>query len=205
MDEVIYMKRLRTAAALGMILAILLGDFADFRERLETVHSSVLRLHILANSDSDEDQARKLLVRDALLRHSEELFAGCDTLEEMRDRALEERETIRLIAQAALEETGCDDPVTVQLAQMEFDTREYEELTMPGGEYEALRILIGKGEGHNWWCVMYPPLCLPAVSPDAHFAPETAELLTQPEAYEVKFKCVELWEQYFGEPAHAYT
>ena len=79
------MKRLRTAAVLGMILAILLGDFADFRERLETVHSSVLRLHILANSDSDEDQARKLLVRDALLRHSEELFAGCDTLEEMRD------------------------------------------------------------------------------------------------------------------------
>lgn len=206
MDEVIYMKRLRTAAVLGMILAILLGDFADFRERLETVHSSVLRLHILANSDSDEDQARKLLVRDALLRHSEELFAGCDTLEEMRDRALEERETIRLIAQAALEETGCDDPVTVQLAQMEFDTREYEELTMPGGEYEALRILIGKGEGHNWWCVMYPPLCisegigvLPKQSEDklkAVLTDEEYDMITDG-GVNVKFRIAEILGKYF--------
>lgn len=190
------MKRLRTAAALGILLAILFGNYADFTSRVQHLRESVLRLHILANSDSDEDQARKLLVRDALLRHSEELFSGCTTLDEMRERAWEERETIRLIAQAALEKAGCEDSVTVQLAQMEFDTREYEEITMPGGEYEALRILIGKGEGHNWWCVMYPPLCLPAVSAEDSFDPETADILTQPEQYEVKFKCVELYEKY---------
>ena len=190
------MKRLRTAAFLGILLAILCGSQAGFTQRLRDLRADVLRLHILANSDSDEDQARKLLVRDALLSHADELFAGCTTLDEMRARAWEERETIRLIAQSTLEQNGCHDPVTVQLAQMEFDTRQYEEITMPGGEYEALRILIGSGEGHNWWCVMYPPLCLPAVSAEAYFDAETTDILTEPEAYEVRFKCAELWEAF---------
>ena len=190
------MKRLRTAAALGILLAILLGNYADFAHRLEKLRSDVLRLHILANSDSIEDQEVKLLVRDALLEQSEKLFAGCETLDEMKARAWEERETIRLIAQNVLEEYGSTDKVTVQLAQMEFDTRVYDEITMPGGEYSALRILIGEGEGHNWWCVMYPPLCLPAVSADAFFDPETEDFLENPQEYEVKFKCAELWEKW---------
>ncbi len=188
------MKRLKAAAAIGLLLAIFCGNYADFANRLHALHDNVLRLHILANSDSDEDQQLKLLVRDALLSHSEELFAGCETLEEMQARAWEERETIRLIAQNTLEQNGCDDQVTVQLARMEFDTRRYDEITMPGGEYEALRILIGEGEGHNWWCVMYPPLCLPAVSADACFDEETADFLTDPGQYEVRFRCAELWD-----------
>ena len=192
--EVIIMKKMRTAAVIGILLTILCGNYAEFAGRLQTLRESVLRLHILADSDSAEDQALKLLVRDALLEHAPQLFAGCETLEEMKQRAWEERETIRLIAEQTLEENGCDDPVTVQLAQMEFDPRVYDEITMPGGEYEALRILIGKGEGHNWWCVMYPPLCLPAVSAESCFDAETSDVLTRPEAYEVKFKCVELWE-----------
>lgn len=194
-DEVIPMKRLRAAAALGILLAILFGNYADFAQRIDHLRSNVLRLHILANSDAALDQELKLLVRDALLEQSERLFAGCETLDEMKARAWEERETIRLIAQDVLEEYGCTDKVTVQLAEMEFDTRQYEEITMPGGEYAALRILIGEGEGHNWWCVMYPPLCLPAVSADAFFDPETEDILEHPQSYEVKFKCAELWEQ----------
>lgn len=190
------MKRLRTAAALGILLAILFGNYADFAHRLENLRSNVLRLHILADSDSIEDQEVKLLVRDALLAQSERLFAGCETLDEMKARAWEERETIRLIAQQTLEDYGSTDTVTVQLAEMEFDTRVYDEITMPGGEYAALRILIGSGEGHNWWCVMYPPLCLPAVTADAYFDAETEELLTEPEQYEIKFKCAELWEKW---------
>ncbi len=188
------MKRLRSAAALGILLAILLGNYADFAHRLEHLRSNVLRLHILANSDAIEDQEVKLLVRDALLEQSEKLFAGCETLDEMKARAWEERETIRLIAQKALEDYGSADTVTVQLAEMDFDERQYDEITMPGGQYAALRILIGSGEGHNWWCVMYPPLCLPAVSADAYFDPETEDFLEHPQEYEVKFKCAELWE-----------
>ncbi len=189
--EVIYMKKLQTAMALGLIFAIAFGNFASFREHLNDLHSDVLRLHILANSDSEEDQELKLLVRDELLRCSEELFNGCETLDEMKERAVEERETIRLLAQHILEENGCHDTVTVQLVQMDFDERQYEELTMPAGAYDALRILIGKGEGHNWWCVMYPPLCLPAASEEQWFDDETTAILRQPEQFEVKFKCVE--------------
>ncbi|MBR3629542.1 MAG: stage II sporulation protein R [Oscillospiraceae bacterium] len=186
------MKKLQAAAAIGLILAIAWGNFASFQEHLQNLHSDVLRLHILANSDTPADQERKLLVRDELLRHSEELFSGCDTLAEMKQRALEKQETIRLLAQDVLKKHGCTDKVTVQLVQMDFDERQYDEITMPAGAYDALRILIGKGEGHNWWCVMYPPLCLPAASADAYFDEETSAILTQPEQFEVKFKCVEL-------------
>lgn len=189
------MKRIHTAAALGLILAIAWGNFAAFREHLQHLHSDVLRLHILADSDSAEDQSLKLLVRDELLRHSEELFAGCNTPEEMKARAFEQQDTIRDLAQNVLAQHGCTDSVTVQLVQMEFDERQYEEITMPAGTYDALRILIGKGEGHNWWCVMYPPLCLPAASDEAWFDEETTALLTRPEQFEVKFKCVELLEK----------
>ena len=185
------MKKLQTAMALGLVFAIAFGNFASFREHLNDLHSDVLRLHILANSDSEEDQELKLLVRDELLRCSEELFHGCETLDEMKARAIEERETIRLLAQHILEENGCHDEVTVQLVQMDFDERQYEEITMPAGAYDALRILIGKGEGHNWWCVMYPPLCLPAASEEQWFDDETTAILRQPEQFEVKFKCVE--------------
>ncbi len=189
------MKKLQTAAAIGLILAIVMGNFSAFRTHLQELHSNVLRLHILANSDSQEDQALKLMVRDELLRHSEELFSGCETLDEMKQRAQEQAEAIRQIAQDVLEQHGCTDRVTVQLVRMDFDERQYEEITMPAGVYDALRILIGKGEGHNWWCVMYPPLCLPAASAETYFDEETAAILTEPEQFEVRFKCVELWEQ----------
>lgn len=191
--EVIAMRKLELAAAIGLILAIVCGNFAEFTQRLGTLHSDVLRLHILADSDDPDDQALKLLVRDELLRHSEALFGDCTTPEEIKARAAQEQEQIRRIAQQVLEENGCTDKVTVQLVQMDFEERQYDDFTMPAGTYDALRILIGRGEGHNWWCVMYPPLCLPAASADDCFDADTAEMLEHPEEFEVKFKCVELW------------
>ncbi|HAJ97171.1 MAG TPA: stage II sporulation protein R [Ruminococcus sp.] len=190
------MRKFEFSAVLGLILALCWGNVAHFEQKLNDLQNGVLRLHILANSDSDRDQQLKLLVRDELLKQSEMLFSGCNTLDEMKERAVQQKETIRLIAQSVLEKNGCDDRVTVQLTEMEFDKREYEEITMPAGAYEALRILIGEGEGHNWWCVMYPPLCLPVASdPSEWFDGETVEILTQPEKYEVKFKCVEIWHE----------
>ncbi len=194
------MRKLELAIVMGIIGAIFCSSFADFAKRVDTLQKDVLRLHILADSDSAEDQELKLMVRDALLAHSEELFAGCDTPEEIRARAVEQQETIRLLAQSVVEENGCEDEVTVQLVQMEFDARQYEEITMPAGTYDALRILIGEAEGKNWWCVMYPPLCIPAaaeVTADAetaelYFDEETAEILEDAPKYEVKFKCLEL-------------
>ncbi len=196
------MKKLEIAVVLGLICAIFFSDFSGFAQRVKNLQENVLRLHILANSDSDEDQALKLKVRDALLEQSEALFAGCETPEEMRERAAAQKETIRLLAQAVVEENGSDDKVTVQLVQMEFDEKQYEEITMPAGEYDALRILIGEAEGQNWWCVMYPPLCIPAaadVTGDAeaaevYFDEETSEILTESRKFEVRFKCLEWWD-----------
>lgn len=196
------MKKLEIAVVLGLICSIFFSNFSEFAQRIESLQENVLRLHILANSDSDEDQALKLKVRDALLEQSETLFAGCETPEEMRERAEAQKETIRLLAQAVVEENGSDDKVTVQLVQMEFDEKQYEEITMPAGEYDALRILIGEAEGQNWWCVMYPPLCIPAaadVTGDAeaaemYFDEETSEILTESRRFEIKFKCLEWWD-----------
>ena len=197
------MKKFELAVVLGLVAAIFCGNLSEFAKCIEGLESSVLRLHILANSDSAEDQDLKLKVRDALLAQSDALFAGCDTPEEVRARALEEQETIRLLAQAVLEENGCDDQVTVQLVQMEFDARQYEEITMPAGNYDALRILIGEAQGQNWWCVMYPPLCIPAGAEleadtdtaELFFDPETFEILEDAPRYEVKFKCLEVWDE----------
>ncbi|MDE5885929.1 MAG: stage II sporulation protein R [Oscillospiraceae bacterium] len=189
------MKKLELAMALALILSIFLGNFAGFSRNLENLKHDVLRLHILANSDSDEDQALKLQVRDALLEQSEELFAGCETLEDMKQTVLTKQAEIQEIAEKTLRDAGCTDSVKVSLEKTRFDVREYENFTMPAGEYDALRILIGEAQGHNWWCVMYPPLCIPVAEPEQYFDDDTVELLEYPEKYEIKFKCVEIWEK----------
>ncbi|MDE5752921.1 MAG: stage II sporulation protein R [Oscillospiraceae bacterium] len=189
------MKKLELSMALALILSIFLGNFAGFSRNLENLKQDVLRLHILANSDSAEDQALKLQVRDALLEQSEELFAGCETLEDMKQTVLTKQAEIQEIAEKTLRDAGCTDSVKVSLEKTRFDVREYENFTMPAGEYTALRILIGEAQGHNWWCVMYPPLCIPVAEPEQYFDDDTVELLEYPEKYEIKFKCVEIWEK----------
>lgn len=189
------MNNIHTAAALGLIFAIALGSIGELAGRVEGLQENVLRLHILAASDSEEDQALKLQVRDALLAQSEALFGDCKSLAEMKARAIGEEDRIRALAEETLRENGCTDPVTVEVAETAFPVREYEDFTMPAGTYTALRILIGEGAGQNWWCVMYPPLCLPAASEaSAYFDGETVELLEAPETYEVKLKCVEVFQ-----------
>lgn len=197
------MRKFEIAAVLGIIGAIFCAELSGFAERINSLQENVLRLHILANSDTDEDQALKLKVRDALLEQSDTLFSGCETPEEIRARAVEKQETIRLLAQTVVEENGCEDEVVVQLVQMEFDEKRYEEITMPAGHYDALRILIGEAAGQNWWCVMYPPLCIPAAAEvtadketaEQFFDDETEEILENAPKFEVKFKCLEWWEK----------
>ena len=189
------MKKLETAMCIGLILSIFLGSLSGFTHKINALQNQVLRLHILANSDSETDQQLKLLVRDKLLEESETLFSDCETLEDMKHCAIEKQDTIRRIAENVLQEHGCQDSVSVQLVNMPFTAREYEQFTMPAGSYDALRILIGKAEGHNWWCVMYPPLCLPTAEPETYFDEETAEFLEHPQKYEIRFKCAELWNQ----------
>lgn len=199
------MKRTDIILFAGLAASIIFTNFCDFGKTLYSIENEVLRLHILANSDSDEDQALKLSVRDRLLEESDEIFHGCETLEQMKVRAEEMKDEINSIAYDVICENGSDYTVSTEVVNMEFDDREYGDITMPAGKYDALRITIGEAQGHNWWCVMYPPLCLPAaqdVEADEHVANEyfdekQMDVMQNPEKYQVKFKCVEWFRKLF--------
>ena len=161
--------------------------------------SQVIRLHVLANSDSEEDQALKLKVRDRVLETTSALLAG-ET--EPQAAAVLLNQHLDDIAQTAAQEIsaqGHDDRVEVRLEQTWFPTRQYQGISLPAGNYLALRVLIGAAEGHNWWCVVFPNLCLPAVSERALEAstltPGQISLLQEEEtSYVFRFKTLELWQ-----------
>ncbi len=200
--EVIDMKKSDIILLGGLIGAILFSNFAHFENTLNNIENDVLRLHILANSDSEEDQNLKLMVRDRLLENSEILFGGCDTLEEMESTAYDKLDEINSIVLDVINENGFDYSAETNLVNMEFDNRIYGNMTMPAGDYEALRITIGQAQGHNWWCVMYPPLCIPAAeyvesnddTANEYFTPEELDLMQNPQNYKMKFKCSEVFK-----------
>lgn len=188
--------------AAGLILAILVsntvGIIRDGR-RLDRLRGSVLRLHILAESDSDRDQQLKLYVRDALLESG--ILGEADSLAEAESIAAERLPDIERIAETVLRANGCELPVETELADTEFDVRTYGDITMPAGTYRALRVKIGSAQGHNWWCVMYPSLCVPAaceVTDDKQeelekFGDEELDILYEPEKYEIRFA---IWDKF---------
>lgn len=161
--------------------------------------SQVIRLHVLANSDSEEDQALKLEVRDRVLETTSALLTG-ETEPQAAAVLLDQH--LDDIAQTAAQEIsaqGHDDRVEVRLEQTWFPTRQYQGISLPAGNYLALRVLIGAAEGHNWWCVVFPNLCLPAVSERALEAstltPGQISLLQEEEtSYVFRFKALELWQ-----------
>ena len=149
------------ALLIGCLLTLLFGNLFQAEKTVSDLQQHVLRMHILANSDSDADQQLKYQVRDALLASSETLFGSSqpesrEALETTAKAHLHEMETI---AQQVVQEQGYSYPVKAELVTMPFTERTYEDLTMPAGTYEAIRITIGAAAGQNWWCVMYPTLC----------------------------------------------
>ncbi len=197
------MKKFHTLTlAAGFILTIIISNSVGFIKdgrKLDQLRGSVLRLHILADSDSEEDQRLKLCVRDALLEQSGELFGEADDLESAEEAALEAMPEIVDIAENTLRAQGCDSPVRAYLADMEFDERVYGNITMPAGKYRALRIEIGEAKGHNWWCVMYPPLCIPAAEDvesrdeKEYFDEKELDIVYRPKKYRVKFA---IWDKF---------
>lgn len=180
-----------------------IGMFADTHEELRR---DVLRLHILANSDSPEDQRIKLCVRDRILKLDSSLFSSgySEDKSDAENDLITSLPIIREEAEAELRLQGSDASVTVELVNMYFTTRVYEDFTLPAGNYDALRITIGEAKGKNWWCVLYPPLCLPAASESekkdamALLTPEEAALIQKESKYQYGFAVVELFETIKG-------
>ena len=126
----------------------------------EKIYDSVVRLHVLANSDSEADQALKLKVRDAILAHTSPKVIDSKSREEAISILQGELEEIKRIAREVVASEGYSYTVDVTLTIEEYPTRNYESMSFPSGEYVSLRVLIGEAAGQNWWCVLFPPLCL---------------------------------------------
>ena len=197
------LRRWELALLLGLALAALLGVWLDGQQA--ALADKVIRLHVIANSDSPEDQALKLQVRDRILEEAGDLIASGATLEEAR-AALEE--ALPALAAAGAEAVGNEGYAYPATASLEdgvwFPTKEYTDFSLPAGQYTALRVVIGAGGGRNWWCVVFPPLCLGSVSETAAetaagagFTQDQLALISgEDEGYVVKFKAMELWEAF---------
>ena len=167
------------------------------------LYKDTIRLHILANSDSEEDQALKLYIRDAVLSEFSSELSSSQSTEAAREKTLALLSDIERFAEKKCAEAGYSYAVCAELGTEWYDTREYENFTLPRGYYESLRIIIGEGEGQNWWCVMFPPLCLDIATENAPFddgvkkyTDEEFTLITK-RGYNAKFKILELISEAF--------
>lgn len=135
-------------------------------------NEGIIRFHVRANSDKEEDQALKLKVRDALLEVMVPKFEDVKSIDQSREIIKENLDTIALISEKVIHENNYNYPVKVSLGMDYFPTRKYGNMVFPQGEYETLMVEIGEGKGQNWWCVMFPPLCFVDVTNSAAVDPE---------------------------------
>lgn len=183
-------KLVKRTLVLGLLALCVLGGMVVADKQL--LRENLIRLHVVANSDSQEDQAIKLEVRDAIIAALQE---GMDTsmdADEAKEYLSAHLTDLEMVANAALARAGSTNTATVALGMEEFPVREYDTFSLPSGVYESLRVTIGEGEGHNWWCVVFPSLCVPATSADftdaavaAGFPEDLANTLAGD--YEVRF------------------
>ena len=193
------MKKIAILCAVTLLSFALLWVLPVHGE--EKIYDSVIRLHVLANSDSEEDQAMKLSVRDSVAALTAELTAGCEDIESAAAAVEANLEVIRLCAEEKLRSLGCELPVRVDFGYEDYPTKSYESICFPAGEYRSLRVMIGEAEGQNWWCVLFPQLCLGAASAreaenafiSVGFTPEQYKIITETDEvqYRLRFKILE--------------
>lgn len=193
----IHLSIITKSIILGLVLSVLLSQTA-FAVQCDQMSTKLLRLHILANSDSDEDQQLKLNVRDQVLAQAGYLFEHTNTKEEAKVITQEHIKEIQAIAQSYIKEQGYNYTVSCQLKKLPFNTRHYENITLPAGEYDALQVVIGQGEGQNWWCVMFPPMCISSAEETTDMggvlSESEQEIIENEVKYEYKFKAVEVFQ-----------
>ena len=191
-----------------LLLSLMALSFLPVHGEQE-IYDTVVRLHVLANSDSEADQALKLTVLDAVLAATAPLVENCTTRAEAIETLNTHLADLEAEAEAVIAAEGYDYPVTVLLGEEEYPTRTYESCAFPAGTYVSLRILIGEGEGQNWWCCLFPPLCLSAATAKEDNEDAFVQVgLTKDQygiitetgktKYKVRFKILEVIEDWFG-------
>ncbi|MBQ3843157.1 MAG: stage II sporulation protein R [Ruminiclostridium sp.] len=157
-------KLLDISMLLGTAAAVLISAFAGFAKECDEMKERTFRLHILANSDSAYDQRIKYELRDHIVDELGTVFSSCETKDETKALAQRNLPYIEQRANEFLQSRGCEYTAVCTVCEDEFPTRVYEDYTLPSGRYDALRIVIGDGNGKNWWCVLYPSVCVSAAS-----------------------------------------
>ncbi len=175
----------------------------------EKLYDNVIRLHIIANSNSVEDQQLKLKIRDEILKCYSERLASVQSIDRAEEEVISLLDEIKETAHKVVEREGYSYSIEVDLGTEYYPTRDYEELHFPAGNYTSLRIIVGDGEGKNWWCVLFPPLCVSTAYGDRIQADDSVPVGLTPEQYRiisksddvkyvVKFKVLELLEGILG-------
>lgn len=198
-------KRILTLSIIVALSLLVVGLLPVHGE--EEIYDKVVRLHVLANSDSEEDQAVKLAVRDAILDVTVPLLQGCQTKEEAVELLEANHPLLRETAQSVLREEGFDDTVSIEMGLEDYPTRTYDSFCFPAGEYISMRVSLGAGEGQNWWCCLFPPLCLGVATVNEKtaedacisvgFTPTQYKIITESDkpVYRARFKILELLGQ----------
>lgn len=190
-------RKIEISLAVGIIISIIFSVFS-FAQTSAQIRKNVLRLHVIANSDSSADQNLKLAVRDAILNEGSLIFDGSITVDDAVERITPEIIDLTKTAESIINEYGFSYAVEISIDEEYFETRTYENVTLPAGNYLSLIIKIGEGKGKNWWCVMFPPMCVSAA--DENDVLKTAlnereiKLVNKKPDYEPRFKIIEWYE-----------
>lgn len=192
-----FAKNIELGVLFGLVCAIVLS-FSRFEVRCDELRQNILRLHIIANSDTTEDQALKLAVRDAILESSTDVFKNCDDITSACEAAETQIDSIGAIANSVIKENGFDYGVNVSVSDTYFNTRVYDDFTLPAGTYKSLTVNLGDGSGKNWWCVVFPCVCVPTADASLSDSVSGAAVDTAENAskYEIKFKSAEIYEEF---------
>ncbi len=190
-------KRIHFSLCFGLICAVLLS-MSHFSAACDDLRQNVLRLHIIANSNSDADQQLKLKIRDEILLKTDGLFLNASGLDDAQKTVFENLTLFEEIANSVITENGFNYKATASLGVSEFSTRYYDDFTLPAGDYKSLIITLGEGEGKNWWCVVYPTVCIPAAAKGDltdTVCDEAAQIAKGENRYVMRFKAVEIYEK----------
>lgn len=195
-------KKINTAVAtVSSIMFLILFNMSSFAYNCNEIRTDTIRLHIIAQSDSEKDQAIKYAVRDELLNKYSELFTAITSKEDAENKLLSELTSIESFVNTKLKEYKVSYNAEVLLKEEYFDTRKYENgIILPAGKYLALKIKLGEAEGKNWWCVLFPTLCLPIAEKteeaiDSVYSGQEKDIISSSQKYEIRFRLLEYIEE----------
>jgi len=189
----------------GLIFAMAVTFATDSNAHASQIRSQTLRLHVIADDDTTEAQEIKITVKDAITGICSELYCPAESYENAVRITEDNLQYIEDVANHTLQQNNAGYTARCSLEKFYFDTTEYTDFTLPRGEYTALTVRLGKAQGKNWWCVVYPSLCLSAA---AEYADDENNTFISTDKFNIKFKAVEIWQdiqQYFTTTAPLYT